>query len=91
MFGAKKFGATKWGITGAFVGGIIGLFIGAIYGVIIGPFIGAILFELLGGNKLNQSIKIGFGTVIGFLGGTIGRVMISTVMVGIFLFKVFTS
>src|ERR1700756_2706431 len=40
-FGAKYFGATKWGALGAIIGAIVGLFFGML-GLFIGPVIGAI-------------------------------------------------
>ena len=83
--GAKKFGASQWGVVGAFVGGIIGLFVGGIIGILIGPFLGAIFFEIIQGKGFHASLKIGFGTFIGFLGGTFGKVVIAITMVGIFL------
>lgn len=69
ILGAKKFGASRWGMSGAFLGGIIGLFSGGILGILIGPFIGALLLELLHGQDLPASLKIGLGTLVGFLGG----------------------
>ncbi len=88
VIGAKKFGASRWGIIGSFAGGIIGIFFG-IFGILIGPFLGAVLFEMLTGKGFNSSVKIGFGTLVGFLGGTIGRVVIAFTMVGIFLTRIF--
>ncbi len=87
VIGAKKFGASRWGMFGAFLGGIIGLFAG-IVGIIIGPFIGAFLLELFRGKSINSSVKIGFGTLIGFLGGTIGRFVIAVIMVVIFCVRI---
>src|ERR1043166_9946105 len=40
-FGAKYFGATRWGTVGALVGGVIALFFGII-GIFVGPIIGAL-------------------------------------------------
>ena len=88
MIGAKKYGASSRGIAGAFCGGIIGIFFGGIVGVIIGPFIGAVLGELLGGSTAKDSMKIGFGTLVGFVGGAIGKLIIGLTMVGIFLWAV---
>lgn len=88
LLGAKKFGASRWGLIGAFLGGIIGFFGGGILGLLIGPFVGAILLELFRGRNLETSLKIGWGTLVGFLGGTIGKVIIALVMIGIFLIKI---
>ena len=88
VLGAKKMGASRWGIIGAFAGGIIGLFAGGFLGIILGPFIGALLLELLHGQELQVSIKIGLGTLVGFLGGTIGKMIIAFTMIGIFILKI---
>jgi uncharacterized protein YqgC (DUF456 family) len=88
MIGAQKYGAGPRGIAGAFCCGIIGIFFGGIVGVIIGPFIGAALGELLGGRTAKDSMKIGFGTLVGFVGGAIGKLIISLTMVGVFLWAV---
>ena len=85
MMGAKKFGASRWGIVGAFCGGFIGLFLGGIAGIIIGPFLGALLFELCYGKTIKASLQIGFGTFVGFVGGAIGKFIISLTMIGIFI------
>lgn len=88
LVGAKRYGAGKWGIIGAFAGGLAGLFLGGIFGIIIGPFLGAVIFEWVGGREMNDSIKIGFGTLVGFIGGAIGKFIIGLIMVGIFLIQV---
>jgi uncharacterized protein YqgC (DUF456 family) len=88
ILGAKKFGASRWGMSGAFLGGIIGLFSGGILGILIGPFIGALLLELFHGQDLPASLKIGLGTLVGFLGGAIGKIIMALTMIGIFLVKI---
>jgi len=67
--GAKKFGASKWGIVGSIIGMIIGIFFGP-FGIFIGAFLGAIAGELISGKKGNDAIKIGIGTFLGNLAGT---------------------
>jgi len=88
VIGAKKFGGSRWGMGGAFLGGIIGLFLGGILGIIIGPFLGALIFELIHGRGMTASFKIGLGTLVGFLGGALGKVVIAMIMIGIFLIKI---
>ena len=89
VIGAKKFGATRWGIVGSVIGGIAGFFAGGIIGIIIGPFLGAVLFELFYGKDFKTAFKSGVGTIVGFLGGAIAKLAIGVVMIGIFLWKVF--
>src|SRR5881392_3262798 len=50
-FGAKYFGATKWGAFGAIVGALVGLFFGFI-GLCVGPLIGALAGEFIAGKRM---------------------------------------
>src|SRR5260370_11805892 len=70
-FGAKYFGATRWGMVGAFLGALIGVFFGII-GLFVGPVIGAIAGEFLAGKKMIDAVRAGWGSLIGKLGGTSG-------------------
>ena len=84
MVGAKKFGATWRGVTGAMVGGIVGLFFG-IVGIFVGPFIGAVAFELLGQRDLRESSHAGVGAFVGILAGALGKLACCGVMMGLFV------
>ncbi len=88
LYGAKKMGATRWGILGAFLGMLIGLFAGGLIGLLLGSFLGAILGEILGGRKGTQALKAGMGTFLGFLGGTLIKFVIGCAMMGIFLSQI---
>ena len=89
IIGAKKYGATKWGLIGSVIGGIAGFFMGGIVGLIFGPFFGAVLLELIFGKDLRGAFKSGVGTLVGFLGGVIAKLTIGVIMIGIFIWKVF--
>jgi len=86
-FGAKYFGATKWGMWGAIVGALVGIFFGII-GLFIGPVIGAILGEFIGGKRMVDAGRAGWGSLLGNLGGMIGKLMIALVMITIFFMTV---
>lgn len=77
---SKKFGGTKAGVTGATVGTILGIFFGPI-GIILGPFFGAVLGELMA-EKLtfNQALKVGFGSMMSFLVGTLFKLVVGGFM-----------
>lgn len=83
-FGAKRFGATKWGAFGAMIGGIVGLFF-SLPGLIAGPIIGAIAGELVAGKRLVSAGRAGWGTLLGNLAGMVGKLAIGLVMVSWFL------
>lgn len=76
IWGTKRFGGGKAGSIGSALGVLGGLFF-APWGIIIGPFIGAIIGELLSGRTALEAIKAGFGSFIGFLLGTIGKLIVS--------------
>ena len=88
LYGARRLGASRWGTFGAFVGMVVGLFLGSIVGVIIGPLLGAVVFELLVGKSFAQAFKVGLGTFIGFLFGTISQLIASAILIGIFIYRV---
>jgi uncharacterized protein len=83
-FGAKYFGATKWGMFGAVIGALVGIVFGII-GLFIGPVIGAITGEFIAGKRLIDAGRAGWGSLLGNLGGMIGKLAIALVMITIFL------
>jgi uncharacterized protein len=89
LLGVKKFGGSKAGIWGSTIGLLIGPFIIPVLGIIIGPFLGAVLAELLIHRKgLKESLKIGVGSVIGFISSVITKAVIQAIMIIYFLFIV---
>src|SRR5262249_23017680 len=68
MVGAKKLGASRWGIFGAMLGGLIGVFFG-LPGLLIGPFVGALALELMGRRTFRESAKAGAGATLGLVAG----------------------
>jgi uncharacterized protein len=86
-FGAKLFGATKWGMFGAAMGALVGLFFG-IPGLFIGPVIGAIAGEFVGGKRMIDAGKAGWGSLLGNLAGMIAKLAIALAMITVFLMNV---
>jgi uncharacterized protein YqgC (DUF456 family) len=86
-FGAKYFGATKWGMFGAALGAIIGILFGII-GLLVGPVIGAIVGEFIAGKRMIDAGRAGWGSLLGNLGGMIAKLLIGLVMITIFLMTV---
>lgn len=83
--GAKKYGGSKFGIIGAFVGVIMGLFIFPPFGFVIFPLLGALVGEILNGANTGQAFKAAFGTFIGLIFGTILKFS-TTIMIAYFFF-----
>jgi len=85
--GARRFGGTAWGVWGSILGGLAGLLLGTLPGMIAGIFAGAFLLEFAFGSRdAFASLRVGWGSLLGFLGGTLMKVVFSLVMIGIFLF-----
>ena len=83
-FGAKYFGATKWGTIGAIAGALIGVFFG-IVGLFVGPVVGAIAGECIAGKRMIEAGRAGWGSLLGSIGGMIGKLVIALAMIVIFL------
>ncbi|MDR0549047.1 MAG: DUF456 domain-containing protein [Deltaproteobacteria bacterium] len=87
--GAKKFGAGKAGMIGAFVGAILGAIFFNIVGLIAGTFVGAAVFELVFARRdLYDSLKAGTGALVGFLASSVFKFMLGTILIALYLFKV---
>ena len=86
-FGAKYFGATKWGTLGAIIGAVIGIFFGII-GLFLGPVIGAIAGEFIAGKKMIDAERAGRGSLLGNICGMIAKLVIALAMIMIFLVNV---
>ncbi len=65
-YGAKRYGASWGGITGAFAGLFIAIFIPPqIITIFVLPIVGAVAGELLTGKKMKAAVKAGWGTFVG--------------------------
>jgi hypothetical protein len=82
--GAKRFGATRWGVIGGLVGTIVGMFFFP-WGLILGPILGVLAGELAGGQELLPAGKSTWGTLLGTTAGIIANAFIGVIMVGWFL------
>jgi uncharacterized protein len=86
-FGARFFGATRWGMFGAIVGALIGMFFGII-GLLVGPVIGAISGEFIAGKRMIDAGRAGWGGLLGNLGAMICKLIIALLMITIFFLTV---
>ncbi len=68
--GAKKYGASKWGVAGAVAGMLTGIFMFPPWGMIMGAFIGAFAGELLARKEGRKALRAGFGVFVGIMVST---------------------
>ena len=83
-FGAKYFGATKWGAFGAILGALVGLFFGII-GLFAGPVIGAAAGEFIAGKRMIDAGRAGWGSLLGNVGAMLAKLIIALAMSSNFL------
>ncbi|AUJ23716.1 hypothetical protein A21D_00603 [Virgibacillus dokdonensis] len=77
----KKYGGSKWGERGAAVAVIIGSFIVPPFGILIVPFLTVFIIELLQQRTVQEAFRASFGSLIGFLGGTVAKIVLQFVMI----------
>jgi hypothetical protein len=82
--GARRYGGSGWAVLGAIVGALAGMFLGP-FGLILGPAIGAVLLELLASGNLDQSVRSGFGALLGLIIGAIAHLSLAVMMIALFL------
>jgi len=90
VMGAKRVGASKWALIGAALGTIAGIFMGLV-GVLFMPFVGAAIGEYIAQKDTRQAAKVGFATWIGLLVGTVVKLVLVFMMIGIFVVALLLS
>jgi len=79
LLGAKRYGASKWGVWGSVLGMAIGIFWSP-FAMLLGAFVGAVVVEWLIGKKKGEALRAGWGVVMGTLLSTILRLGVSGMM-----------
>lgn len=88
--GAKWFGGSKWGATGALIGGIVGLFF-LPFGLLVGPLMGAVIGEMAVAKKETKpAVMSGVGSMVGTVVGmgfklAVGGMMVIWLLLDVFL------
>ncbi|GAB3243003.1 DUF456 domain-containing protein [Chitinimonas naiadis] len=87
-WGAKKLGASRHAVVGATLGTVLGIFFG-IPGLIFGPFVGAVGGELIARGDTLRAGQVGLATWLGLLIGTVAKLTLSMLMIGVFVLAYF--
>jgi uncharacterized protein YqgC (DUF456 family) len=84
LMGAKRVGASRQALIGSVIGGLLGLGFG-LPGLIFGPFVGAVIGELIARRPISAAARVGFGTWIGLMLGTLAKIALAVTMLGVFM------
>jgi uncharacterized protein YqgC (DUF456 family) len=91
-YGAKFFGSGKAGMIGSVAGALLGVIFFSIPGLIIGTFLGAVICEMIFYKKeLKEASKAGAGALLGCLGGSVFKFMLSVAMIAAFTYFIVTA
>ena len=88
LLGAKKMGASAWGLVGAGLGLVVGMFFG-LPGILLGPPVGAFALEFAKDPEFKRAARAGAGVALGFLLGTAGKLALAAVLVGVLVWAYF--
>ncbi len=90
LLGAQRVGASKSALWGSAIGTLAALPFG-FAGLIFGPFAGALIGEYLAQRKLDVATRVGVGTWLGLAVGTLAKVALVFVMLGVFAISWFVG
>ncbi|MDE2291730.1 MAG: DUF456 domain-containing protein [Elusimicrobia bacterium] len=80
LAGARKLGATRWGMAGAVVGALLCLF-GGVVGIAAGAAVGALAGEVVfAGRSVDEAAKAAVGASLGIFASAAGRILVSVTM-----------
>ena len=101
IWGTKKFGGTKAGVRGSTIGLVVGVVVWPILGIVIGPFgligilagpfVGAYIGEKMSGVDDSLAWRSAIGSFVGFVAGTLLKVVYSIVVAVVVVKDIITS
>lgn len=83
--GVTKFGGSRASVIGSTIGLLIGPFVIPGFGLLAGPFLGAFAGELFAGAHWRQAVKVGIGSLVGFLSSVVVKVLLQAAMIVLYL------
>jgi len=95
VWGTKKYGGSKAGVRGSTIGLILGVIVSfftsgiGIIALFLGPFLGAYIGEKYFTKTTNKiALQSAWGSLVGFLAGTIGKLITVTIIAVIFIYGI---
>ncbi len=99
IIGTKKFGGSKLGVRGSIIGLIAAIFVlpflgivmgpFGIIGILLGPFVGAYIGETMAQKDSQTAFRSAIGSFIGFVAGTLMKLIYSCVVAFYFFAALF--
>lgn len=90
VVGARRFGASKYGFWGAAIGMLLGIIYAPPLGMIVGAFLGAFAGEMIKLNEARRALRAGWGVFLGFMLGTLYKLILAGIMAFYYIKGVFT-
>jgi uncharacterized protein len=87
--GARKYGASRFGVWGSAIGLIAGLLLFPPFGMFLGGMAGAVIGEVLSGRQGGEALRAGWGVFLGSMLSTGFRLSLSAVMLFFYVKEMF--
>ncbi|PTX55043.1 hypothetical protein C8P63_1222 [Melghirimyces profundicolus] len=77
---ARTYGGSKWSVLAAVAGALAGIPFGPL-GILVGPLVAVVGVEWIRKKDWREALRIGYGTLVGFLGGLLVKGLLMTGLV----------
>ena len=77
----SRYGGSRFAVWGTIIGTVIGIIFFGPLGIIFGPLVGAVGGELIARRAPLMALKVGLGTLVGLIGGTILKLIVEMGMI----------
>lgn len=80
----KRSGGSNASVAGTNIGLIFGPFLIPMFGIILGPLIGSMMGEMKHSQDWRHLLKVGFGSVVGFIISVVVKLILQLIMIILF-------
>ena len=89
LAGTRRFGASKRGFWGSFIGMVVGALVFPPFGLVAGAFAGAVAGELSAGKDRSSALRAGWGVFAGTMAAMAVKLVVSGIMTFYFVRALF--